>query len=634
LGAAKTRPGLRIKEILDVLDKESGEPFLSTAELRLLSWASAYYLTPIGEVLRHLAPPKIFATKTRPVTKKNESEPPTPHPGKTEMNLPLIPEQQEAFAAILHELKNPEKPILLHGITGSGKTEVYRQAAGRVIAQGGQVLVLVPEIGLTPQLVGRFENLGVPTAAYHSGLTPAQRHKVWQGAREGSLSIVIATRSGVFLKFPNLRLIVVDEEHDSSYKQEERFCYQARDLALWRASEEKIAAVLGSATPSIESLYRAERGKMTHVRLGERPTGASLPTIELIDRRHDREDAHPIFSKPLIAAIEETLKNREQALLFLNRRGLSPFVLCPACGFVPECDRCDISLTLHRGTGEVSAGSGKPLLVCHYCDQTIPYQPVCRACRQGTMQPRGFGTEKVAQELGKMFPNARVARLDRDAMESKEWMKILDRMRRREIDLLIGTQIITKGHDYPYLTLVGILEADLSLHIPDFRASERTFQIVTQVSGRAGRADRPGRVLIQTYRPDHECLAAAARHDGQIFYRSELASRQEANYPPYTRLVEIRLAGPHSSIVQTQTLRLAERLKKHVLSDAGSGSLLGPAPCPIERVRGKTRWHLLIKTPRYTSLQPALRRVLDDFVENHLPSSIRLLVNVDPVDMN
>src|SRR5579885_3353796 len=290
LGDTADKPHLKIRDLTAVIDEP---PLFSELELKFLQWASAYYLTPIGEVLRHLAPPKIFGSK-KPLsleTKKSQVQHPTARSGPA-----LIEEQEKALAAVREGLGNPEKPILLHGITGSGKTEIYREAAAHVVTEGGQALILVPEISLTPQLVRRFQDLGVPTAAYHSALTPAQRQKIWRQARQGGLSLVIATRSGIFLKFPNLKLIVVDEEHDGSYKQEERFCYHARDLALWRASEERILTVLGSATPSLESLYRVEKQKMACVRLGERPTGASLPVIELIDRRRDPETVHPIFS--------------------------------------------------------------------------------------------------------------------------------------------------------------------------------------------------------------------------------------------------------------------------------------------------------------------------------------------------
>ena len=618
LGETEIKPHFPTKEILEILDGE--EPILSGLQLRLLQWASAYYLTPVGEVLRHLLPPRLLHSKEGRKTKERPIKPPS---GLEDFTVPQTPslnaEQEAALRTVRERLEQPKEPILLHGVTGSGKTEVYIAAVREVIHRGGQALILVPEIGLTPQIVGRFQNLGAPTAVYHSALTEAQRFQVWTAAKKGLTGAVIATRSGIFLSFPNLKLIVIDEEHDPSYKQEERFCYHARDLALWRGEEERVPVLLGSATPSLESLYRVEKGKMRLSRLTDRPAGVRHPTLETIDRR-GRKKGHPIFSEELLEAIRANLRKGEQTLLFLNRRGFSPFVLCPECGFVPKCSQCEISLTLH--------GNG---LICHYCDGSQPYHSICPQCRRGTMQPEGFGTERIDAELRRLFPSARVARMDRDSTKKGEWLKILERMKRREIDILVGTQMITKGHDYPYLTLVGILDADLSLHLPDFRAAERTFQLITQVAGRAGRSERPGRVLIQTFHPTHESILAAAARDGGEFYSRELRERLEAGYPPFRRLIEIRLAGAKRDSVIETSQKLTRRIVASIQPE--EGSILGPAPCLVEKVRGKTRWRLLIKTPHYTKIQPRLRRLLDEFCGNTLPSTVKMLVNVDPVDM-
>lgn len=610
---------LKLRDVLEVPDES---PFLAPSELKLLQWASAYYLTPLGEVLRHLIPPQLFEIGKKEPKSRN----PVSH--SEDFLKPLLPnlsaEQETALQAIWKGLSQPSTPILLHGITGSGKTEVYLHAALRVLEQGGQILVLVPEIGLTPQIVGRFRTLcdrPEAIAVSHSGLTQAQRYEVWKGTREGRHRIVVATRSGVFLPMPDLKLIIVDEEHDSSYKQEERFCYQARDLALWRAAHENLLAVLGSATPSLESLQRCAQGKMTRMPLSTRPSGAKLPHVRAIDLRRER-DGHSLFSPELLQALEDTLRRREQALLFVNRRGFAPFVICPQCGHVPECRQCAISLTFHK--------TPDPRLKCHYCEESRPYTPVCPSCGKATFTLRGFGTEKVSTEVHRLFPQARVSRMDRDAVGGKGWLEILDRMKRREIDVLVGTQMITKGHDYPHLTLVGILDADVGLHLPDFRAAERTYQILTQVSGRAGRADRPGRVFVQTYRPDHESLVAAVSHDGFLFCQTELEHRREASYPPFSRLIEIRLSGERTEAVRETAGGLARLITKRLSSQE---SLLGPAPCPIETIRGKVRWRVLLKTPQYARLQPKLAALLDDFAENDLPSNVKMLVNVDPVDM-
>lgn len=622
LGEASDKPDIPLKDVLEIPDEE---PILSPLQIQLLRWAAAYYLTPPGEVLRHLLPPALFRTgksraerpsKPFPLSEKFRTTPPAV----------LTRDQKEAVSAILQGCcRDSPPPFLIHGITGSGKTEVYREVIRQLLQEGGQALVLVPEIGLTPQTTGRFQSLGVPTAVTHSALTPAQRRQIWNGVRTGEISLVVATRSGIFLPFSNLRVIVIDEEHDSSYKQEERFCYHARDLALWRGKQQKIPILLGSATPSVESLHRAATGKMEQVRLTERPAGASLPAIEMIDRRREG-GADSILSERLAEALRTNLKRRKQSLLFLNRRGFSPFVLCRVCGNVPRCDRCTISLTLHK-----NLGGEPPSLVCHYCDVSHRYHPVCSRCRKGTMAPHGFGTERVASEIGRLFPNARVARLDRDASKGKAWLQVLERMKKREIDILIGTQMITKGHDYPDLTLVGILDADQSLHLPDFRAGERTFQLITQVSGRAGRGTTPGSVYIQTYRPDHPPLRASTDGHEKGFYEKEFRDRAEAGYPPFKRLIEIRLTGSKVETVQRQLALLTSRLHRDL--SATEVSILGPAPCPMERVRGRCRWHLLLKTGCYAKIQPKLGRLLDRFAADDLSSNARMLVNVDPVEM-
>ncbi len=607
---------IKLKPIEKILDDT---PILTPKDLKLLEWASAYYLTPIGEVLRHFLPPEIFSQKkTNPKPRKV-----LPVSGDFSRNdtVELTPHQKKAVSDVLASLAS-RKPVLLQGVTGSGKTEVYLEAVRHLLRDGGQALLLVPEIGLTPQQIGRFASLGKSSVVYHSGLTPAQRLSTWQDIRLGKFSLVVATRSGIFLPFPDLRLIVIDEEHDASYKQEERFCYHARDLALWKARESGLPVILGTATPSLETQENVTREKIACVRLTERPPGVSFPKTVLIDRRREK-DGHAIFSPLLLEEMRKTLNRREQVMLFLNRRGIAPFVLCALCGHVPTCDQCDISLTLHREPKGY-------YLLCHYCDQRRPHVALCPQCREGSLTQRGFGTEKVAQEVAKLFALARTARLDRDSTAGGEWLTTLEKMRRGEIDILIGTQMITKGHDYPHLTLVGILDADVGLHLPDFRASERMFQTLTQVSGRAGRAQKPGQVLIQTFRPDHKSLTAAMSQNARDFYEQEQSSRREAHYPPHCRIVEVRFSGINASLVRQAISGLAKKLAKIIVSPE---ALLGPSPCAIEKVRNRYRWHLLIKTAAYAKLQPKLLALLDAFAENDLPSSVKMLVNVDPVDL-
>jgi len=616
------KPHFKTREILEIM----GGPQLTENQLQLLQWSSAYYLNPMGEVLRHLLPPQLLqitekkkkesSKKTETIRSENFSK---------ENHTPTL-EQQKILQSLLENFsKNSPTPHLIHGITGSGKTEIYRQAANSILKSGGQVLILVPEIGLTPQIVGYFQSLKIPLGVFHSHLTPSQKFQVWQDVSTSKINLVIATRSGIFLPFHNLKMIVIDEEHDTSYKQEERFCYHARDLALWKGEKEKILVVLGSATPSLESLQRASLGKMKLLSLNERPSGFVLPTIHLIDQRLGEKNKHEFFSEDLLVALETNLKKKEQSLIFLNRRGLAPFLLCQSCGHVPRCPACDISFTLHQGEKKT------PYLKCHYCDTSIPYQPICTTCQKSTLTQMGAGTERIDKELKKIFPSARIGRIDRDTAKGQGWFKTLENMKRGEIDILVGTQMITKGHDYPNLTLVGILDADMALNLPDFRAAERTYQMLIQTSGRAGRATKPGRVLIQTYHPEHPSLMAVLHHKESEFYTQELKEREEAGYPPFKRLVEIRLSSPSSSEVIQKIRLLNEKLQK-ILPNS-SATLLGPAPCVIEKVRNRSRWRLLIKTSAYTKIQPLLRRSLDDFMENHLSSKMKLLVNVDPVDM-
>lgn len=608
-----------LKQVISLLEEE---PLLSPALVRMLQWASQYYLTPIGEVLRHLIPAPLFSRKGNSTSSKGRAI--KSFPNHEEFSSPppvqLNAAQEEVLRKI--DLKSSHS-YLIEGVTGSGKTEVYIRLAQEVVKQGGQVLVLVPEITLTPQLVGRFRGgLPCPIFPYHSGLTEAQRLHLWQQVRAGSISVIIGTRSALFLPFRRLQLILVDEEQDSSFKQEERFCYHARDLALWRGKEEKIPVLLGSATPSLESLHRCRRGKMIHLKLPDRPEGVVLPEIRLIDRRHSLPKGE-LLTDPLKEEIAKSLKKREQVLIFLNRRGYSSFLICLSCGWIPRCPHCDISLTHHKKESK---------LLCHYCDQSVVFSLICGVCHEPSLRPSGVGTEKIEEELRKLFPAARIARLDRDSGKSFD---TLAQMKKREIDILIGTQMVGKGHDYPHLTQVGILDADTSLNLPDFRSAERTFQLVTQVAGRAGRGKIPGRVLIQTFHPENPALIAAAKHQLQSFAEAELKHREEWGYPPFTRLVRLLLSGQKPKLVERAAQVLSDRIREKFVQRDPSllTQLLGPAPCPLPKIRNKYRWHLLLKSRNYAQLQGFLQPLLDDFSADGLPSGVRILVNVDPGEM-
>jgi primosomal protein N' (replication factor Y) len=499
--------------------------------------------------------------------------------------------QQHALHAIGAALeRRGADAFLLHGVTGSGKTEVYLRAIDCARNAGRGALLLVPEIALTPQLVARFRaRFGDDIAVLHSGLTPRQRDDAWQALRKGRVQVAIGARSALFAPIAQLGLIIVDEEHDPSFKQDEGFRYHARDMALLRAKHADAVCVLGSATPSIESYYRATQGRIGLLSLPTRATGATLPTVEIVDLRRHRKGptGHPLLSGPLHAALGDCLTSGHQAILFLNRRGFSPSVRCVACGAIAFCPACSVALTEHRAHG---------MLRCHYCDYERPIMVPCSSCGCQEYQRLGVGTEQLEQALGESFPKAKVARLDRDTASSEGVETVLDRLRTGEIDVLVGTQMVTKGHDIPRVTLVGVVLADQSLAFPDFRASERTFQLLAQVAGRAGRAEQPGRVILQTFQPEHPAVRLAAQHDYERFFAAEIAARREVGYPPFARLVSVRVHAGAEADARRATQVLAETARAHRAVREGAVQVLGPAPAPLSRLRGRYHYRLLLKS--------------------------------------
>lgn len=590
---------------------------LSEALLRVLQWSIGHYLAPPGEALRAFLPPALLRGKGPDPSKARIREIP-------EFEIPQLPEPNPEQKAVIQEvLEKPEGfyAYLLHGITGSGKTEVYLRLCAEILNRGRSALILVPEIALTPQTLGRFAaRFGKGVGSYHSAMTEAQRLKTWMQAQSGEIRVLVGTRSAVALPLKNLGLVVVDEEHDSSYKQEERFRYQGRDLAVLRAREEGVPVVLGSATPSLESLENAERGKYRLLHLPDRATGGSLPSIRLIDLKKEPADPETLLSPSLAASLEATLARGEQALLFLNRRGFAPFLLCRACGEAPNCPNCDIALTYHKRPSS---------LVCHYCEYRVAPPELCPKCSNDELQAMGSGTERLEEVLAKRHPEWRIARLDRDVSSSRQRTEeILTNFAKGEIDLLVGTQLVAKGHDFKRLTLVGILLADSTLHQPDFRSAERLFQLVTQVAGRAGRHDLPGEVLLQTFRPDHYAIGAALAQDSRRFFLHEREHRREAEYPPFHRLVLLRLSGNQASKVEKAAHRLAEDLRT-VFKRHEDVKVLGPAKSALEKLRGKYRWQILLRTSKYE----AMRRILEErlgSLENGLEGGVALHVDVDP----
>jgi len=536
----------------------------------------------------------------------------------------LTDAQRQAVTAIEGALASlTPKTFLLHGVTGSGKTEVYLRAISRAREAQRGVVVLVPEIALTPQLVARYRaRFGDDVAVIHSHLTPAERHGMWHKLRSGKVTVAIGARSALFAPVQSLGLVIVDEEHDTSFKQEDGVRYHARDMAILRAHRARGVCVLGSATPSLETEHLARTGRAEKLRLPARARARPMPNVTAIDLRRigPGPTGDKRISLPLHRALEETLEKKEQAILFLNRRGFSPSVRCEACGKLETCPQCSVSLTFHK----VSGGT----LRCHYCDHTTLLPPKCRACGAPALVLEGLGTEKLEETLAAAFPAARVARLDRDVASGRAIEKVLSAVRAREVDVLVGTQMVTKGHDLPHVTLVGVINADAALSLPDFRATERAFQLLVQVAGRAGRGDAPGRVLIQTYDPEHTAIAFALRHDVDGFIERELVDRKQLGYPPHARVILVRVEGAD----EHRTKEVARVLADHARTVAERGVLvLGPAPAPLARLRSKWRFRLMMRSDD----RPALRRVAVAVFRHAqgAPRAVRVVIDVDPVQL-
>jgi primosomal protein N' (replication factor Y) len=539
-------------------------------------------------------------------------------------DLTLTEAQRSAVATLTAALGGGFAPFVLHGVTGSGKTEVYLRVIAEARAAGRGALVLVPEIALTPQLAARFRaRFGDDVAVLHSALPPGERLAAWRQLRAGEVGIAVGARSAVFAPVRALGVVVVDEEHDGSFKQEEGVRYNGRDLAVVRAQRAGAVVILGSATPSLETAFNAARGRFTRLALPDRATKRTLPTVELVDLKRHPPGADGLFSAPLAEAIAGALAAREQVILFLNRRGFSTVVLCRACGHVVRCENCTVSMTYHRGQAR---------LVCHYCGRATGVPSRCPACRSPKLDRLGTGTERVESVVRERFPDARVARLDRDTAGARQMGEggdgrglhgVLKKMQAGEIDILVGTQMVTKGHDFAGVTLVGVLQPDAALSLPDFRAAERTFQLLEQVAGRAGRGERPGRVLIQTYDPEHPAIASVRTHDYDGFVRAELAARRETDYPPYSRMVALRIDAADERTARAAAAAVAEAARAAATPDV---VLRGPAEAPIPRVRGRSRYQVWLAGHERAALLTAARAGAGV----KLPGDARVVIDVDP----
>lgn len=533
----------------------------------------------------------------------------------------LNAEQHSALLALQTALQGGAfSPFLLHGVTGSGKTEVYLQAISAALDAGKTALVLVPEIALTPQLVFRFRSrFACGIAVLHSGLTAGERYDEWRRIIRGEVTIVIGARSAIFAPLANLGIIIVDEEHETSYKQSDGLRYNARDLALVLGKQLSAVVILGSATPLLTTVHAAREGRMAELTLTERVNSRPMPSVTVVDQRGRK--AAPL-SPELLAAISANLDENGQTLLFLNRRGFATWLVCRDCGSVLKCPNCSVTLTYHQK---------KMRHLCHYCDYSIPAPSLCEACDGGEIGLFGAGTERLEEEIAALFPAARVARMDRDTTRGKGGhARILQQVEKGEIDILIGTQMIAKGHDFPGVTLVGVVSPDTTLNLPDFRGGEKTFQLISQVLGRAGRGDIPGRVLVQTLNPEHFAVQAAVNHDYEAFYREELAQREDADYPPFSRLAAIQLSGNLQKSVEDEAKKAAAALRKIKKELRLRVEILGPATAPLGMIRGRHRWHILLKSPE----RAALRRLVQGFKQVFQPlQTVRVAIDIDPLEL-
>jgi primosomal protein N' (replication factor Y) len=578
----------------------------------------------VSAVIRSLEKKGVVSVSEREVYRRPGQGPDI---GRDETGLILNKEQKAVVEKITRSITSGKfSPHLLHGVTGSGKTEVYLNVIKETLRLKGGVIFLVPEISLTPQLLYRFNRRfkDHEIAILHSGVSRSARYDQWRRIQRGEARIVVGARSAIFAPVRNLKLIIVDEEHDTSYKQDDRMRYNARDLAIVKAKLDSAAVVLGSATPGIQTYYNIKKRKYTYLSLPRRVEDKPLPQIEVVDMKDERDKKGriPIISRPLRHAIEDTLRNKKQSLLFLNRRGFNTFMCCFDCGHVFKCLNCSVSMTHHAAAGT---------LRCHYCDYFTNGPFICPSCRGGKIKSYGVGTERVEEEISVLFPGARVERMDSDVTVKKgAYERLLKALDSGDIDILVGTQMITKGHDFPNITLVGVVSADTSLNIPDFRAGERTFQLMTQVSGRSGRGDTPGRVVVQTFNPQHYAIKRAKEHDYPGFYGDEISPRRELGYPPFSRMVNLRISGIKKERIEEDVKRIGVLAKKLSLDGNARGKVevIGPAEPPISQIKGRYRWHILLKGKDIKALHTLARNILTKTKSD----GIDIKVDADPVN--
>ena len=601
----------KVKDIFSVIDRD----VILTDEMILLGkWIAASYLCSLGEAFAAIVSPALGAGKKKEalvVPFEPESKPLIAHIHSEA--------QREAIKRISASL-NAGKPetFLLHGITSSGKTEVYLSAIEETLKLSKSAIFLLPEISLTPHFIRIIkERFHDKVGIWHSGLSKQEKFAAWENAKKGKTKIMIGPRSAVFAPFEKLGLIVIDEEHESTYKQEQKPAYHAREVALERARLSNAVVILGSATPSIESYYRAKSGEFILLELKERVGSGILPPVRIVDSRKQYRQSK-ILSEPLVDALNKTLLKREQAIIFLNRRGFAPGVTCENCNAVFKCPHCSISLVYH---------SDDKKLKCHYCGYSTAFPEKCPTCKSGDIRVFGVGTQKVEQELKKIFPQSKVVRLDRDSASKKGvYEKAYDDFRKENFDILLGTQMVAKGFDFPRVTLVGVIDADTSLYFPDFRSAERTFQLLTQVAGRSGRSHLGGEVIIQSTHQEHYALALAKNHDYNSFYDKEVEFRRQMGYPPFTVLCNIIVRGKNEQTVKEVVLEIHNTLLQ--INLVNNFEILGPSPASRVKLHGMFRWQILLKGKKSGIIQSVL-----DIRKTKVHSGVILTFDIDPFDI-
>ena len=593
------------------------EPICSYKEFELAKWMSKYYHSSFGESLFASLPagnPAKIEKKAKPI------------PAKQKPYLKLNEEQENVLKKISESIESKNgKTFLLHGVTGSGKTEIYLQAIKKVVDMGKQAIVILPEISLTPQTIKRFaERFEGKIAVLHSKLSPTSKYRYWQMIKKNEIKIVIGARSAIFSPANNLGIIVIDEEHETSYKSNETPRYHARQIAFYRKEKENATLLLGSATPSIESFYHSQNGKIELLTLTKRASSINMPEVKILDlKKEKKSEVFPMITQKLVEEINKKLELKEQIILFLNRKGYAPVVSCSHCGKVLECPNCSVSLTYHKK---------KNTVMCHYCGYTQFLEEICGECKIGHFERIGSGTEKVEEHLNILFPNAIIERVDQDTVGgTKNYEKIFKRFADGEIDILVGTQMIAKGLDFPNVTLVGVLFADMSLHIPDFRSSERTFNLITQVAGRSGRGEKKGIVYIQTYSPNHYSIEYAKNHDYISFYNSEIVKRKSPlNYPPFSRLVRLVIRGENEKKVESDSNTIADLVRTLTYQYKDKLEILGATPCIMSKLNKYYRWNNLIKTASHSLLKEFFEKLSNNFMAQ---KGNYIEIDIDPINM-